>query len=158
MTMPPKTPLKTPPASSLPPPHRPRRFGRSLKPFRHPLLWSALWCGGVAAVVALSLGPAPDLGDLPSGIDKVEHFLAYAALAGGAVQLYPRWRSLLSVGVALVLMGIGLEYAQGALTTDRMMDRADALANTLGVIAGLATQLTPLRDILLRFDCASSAR
>jgi VanZ family protein len=143
--------MSKPPASS-PPTHRPRRFGRSLKPFRYPLLWSALWCGGVAAVVALSLGPVPDLGDLPSGIDKVEHFLAYAALAGGAVQLYPRWRSLLSVGVALVLMGIGLEYAQGALTTDRMMDRADALANTLGVIAGLATQLTPWRDLLLRLD------
>jgi VanZ family protein len=152
MSMPPMSmpPMSKQPAS--PPPHRPRRFGRSLKPFRHPLLWSALWCGGVAAVVALSLGPAPDLGDLPSGIDKVEHFLAYGALAGGAVQLYPRWRSLLSVGVALVLMGIGLEYAQGALTTYRIMDRADALANTLGVIAGLATQLTPWRDLLLRLD------
>lgn len=73
-------------------------------------------------------------------------------LSAGAVQLYPRWRSLLSVGVALVLMGIGLEYAQGALTTDRMMDGMDALANTLGVIAGFATQLTPWRDLLLRFD------
>ena len=46
----------------------------------------------------------------------------------------------------------GLEYAQGALTRTRMMDRADALANTLGVIAGLAVQLTPWRDALLRFD------
>ncbi len=128
------------------------RIGRSLKPFRRPLLWSALWCVAVALVVVLSLIPAPHLGQLPSGADKVEHFLAYAALAAGAVQLYPRWGSLLSVGVALVAMGIGLEYAQGALTEYRMMDRADALANTLGVIAGLGTQLTPWRDALLRFD------
>lgn len=128
------------------------RVGRSLKPFRRPLLWSALWCFAVALVVVLSLVPVPDLGQLPSGTDKVEHFLTYAALAAGAVQLYPRWRSLLSVGVALVLMGIGLEYAQGALTEYRMMDRADALANTLGVIAGLGTKLTPWRDLLLRLD------
>ncbi|MCC7248702.1 MAG: VanZ family protein, partial [Lysobacter sp.] len=31
-------------------------------------------------------------------------------------------------------------------------DRADAFANTLGVILGLATQLTPWRDLLLRLD------
>jgi hypothetical protein len=49
-------------------------------------------------------------------------------------------------------MGIGLEYAQGAFTADRMMDRMDALANTLGVIAGLGLQLTPWRDLLLHFD------
>lgn len=128
------------------------RFGRSLKPFRRPLLWSMLWCAAVAAVVVLSLTPVPDLGELPEHSDKLEHFLAYALLAAGAVQLYPRWRSLVVVGMALVFMGIGLEYAQGALTTTRMMDRADALANTLGVIAGLAIQLTPLRDALLRFD------
>ena len=128
------------------------RFGRSLKPFRRPWLWAGLWCAGVAATVVVSLMPVPDLGRIPSGGDKVEHFLAYALLAAGAVQLYPRWRSLLSVGIGLVVMGIGLEYAQGALTTYRMMDRADALANTLGVIAGLGLQLTPWRDLLLRFD------
>lgn len=128
------------------------RFGRSLKPFRRPLLWSTLWCAAVAAVVVLSLAPVPDLGELPAHSDKFEHFLAYGLLAAGAVQLYPRWRSLVVVGLALVFMGIGLEYAQGALTRTRMMDRADALANTLGVIAGLAIQLTPWRDALLRFD------
>ena len=129
-----------------------RRMGRSLKPFRRPLLWSGLWCLAVSLVVATSLMPVPDLGELPSGTDKAEHFFAYAVLAAGAVQLYPRWRSLLSAGIALVLMGIGLEYAQGALTTDRMMDGMDALANTVGVIVGFGTQLTPWRDLLLRFD------
>ena len=127
-------------------------IGRSLKPFRRPLLWSALWCVAVSLVVVFSLLPGSSLQTLPSVNDKLEHFLSYAALAAGAVQLYPRWRSLLSVGIALVLMGIGLEYAQGALTTDRMMDGADALANTLGVIAGLGTKLTPWRDLLLRLD------
>lgn len=133
------------------------RFGRSLKPFRRPWLWAGLWCVAIAATVVLSLMPVPDLGRLPTGGDKLEHFVTYALLAAGAVQLYPRWRSLLSVGIGLVVMGIGLEYAQGALTTYRMMDRADAFANTLGVIAGLGLQLTPWRDLLLRFDRRPSA-
>ncbi len=129
-----------------------RRFGRSLKPFRRPLLWAGLWCLAVSIVVVFSLMPGSSLQQLPTMNDKLEHFLSYAVLSAGAVQLYPRWRSLLSVGIALVLMGICLEYAQGALTTDRMMDSMDALANTLGVIAGFGTQLTPWRDLLLRFD------
>ena len=31
-------------------------------------------------------------------------------------------------------------------------DRYDALANTIGVLIGLATAFTPWRDALLRFD------
>lgn len=126
--------------------------GRSLKPLRRVRLWSALWCLAIAVVVVVSLIPAPELPDLPPGSDKGEHFLAYFALAVGAVQLFARWPALLGAGLGLVLMGIGLEYAQGALTDTRLMDRWDALANTLGVIVGLATRLTPWRDALLRFD------
>ncbi|HJR73813.1 MAG TPA: VanZ family protein [Luteimonas sp.] len=126
--------------------------GRSLKPFRRPWLWSGLWSVAIAAVVIVSLVPAPQLPDLPPGSDKWEHFLAYAALAAFAVQLYERWPSLLGAGLSLVMLGIGLEYAQGALTETRMMDRWDALANTLGVILGLASRMTRWRDALLNFD------
>ena len=127
------------------------RPGRSLKPFRRPWLWAGLWMLGVAAVVVVSLLPAPDLPDLQVS-DKTEHFAAYALLAAGAVQLYARRLSWFAVCVALALMGIGLEFAQGALTSTRQMDAADALANSLGVLAGLATSLTPWRDALLRFE------
>lgn len=126
--------------------------GRSLKPLRRPLLWSGLWICAIALVVVVSLVPAPELPDLPRGSDKIEHFLAYGVLAAAAVQLYARWPALLGAGIGLVLLGIGLEHAQGALTQTRIMDRWDALANTLGVIAGLATRLTPWCDALLRFD------
>ena len=68
------------------------------------------------------------------------------------MQLYARWPSLLGAGIGLVLLGIGLEYAQGALTDTRMQDAADAFANTLGVIVGLSTRLTPFRDVLLQLD------
>lgn len=133
------------------------RFGRSLKPFRRPWLWSALWCMAIAAVVVGSLLPAADVPvpDMPDG-DKLLHAGAYLALAAMAVQLFPRWSSLLGAGIGLVLLGIGVEYAQGALTADRVADVRDALANTLGVIVGLGTRLTPWRDALLKFDNRST--
>ena len=127
------------------------RLGRAFKPLRRPALWGGLWIAAIAAVVVLSLAPSVPMPDVPDG-DKLGHFLAYFALAAAAVQLYARWSALLGAGIGLVLLGIGLEYAQGALTASRMQDGADALANTLGVIVGLSTRLTPFRDVLLQLD------
>ena len=127
------------------------RPGRSLKPLRHPRAWCALWCLAIAVVVVASLMPGPPMPDFEHS-DKWSHFLTYAVLAAAAVQLFGYWPALRGAGLGLVLLGLGIEYAQGALTHYRMADRADALANTLGVIAGLATRLTPLRDLLLRLD------
>ena len=128
------------------------RVGRSLKPFKHPLLWSSLWMLAVAVVFVASLIPTTGLPDVPKNFDKVEHFLAYAVLAAGAVQLFARRLSWGFVCVLLVLMGIGLEYLQAQMGLGRMLDRNDALANTIGVLIGLATSFTPWRDALLRFD------
>jgi VanZ family protein len=127
------------------------RLRSALKPLRRRWLWSGLWSVSIAVVIVASLLPASGLPEVGGG-DKLHHFLAYFLLAATAVQLYARWPSLLGAGLALVLMGIGLEHAQGILTQTRMADRWDALANTLGVIAGLATRLTPWRDALLRYD------
>ena len=128
------------------------RFGRSLKPFRRPLLWSALWTLAVAVVVVASLVPVQGLPEVPRNFDKVEHFAAYAALAAGAVQLFARRLSWGFVCVLLVLIGIGLEHLQAQMAFGRMLDRNDALANAVGVLVGLATAFTPWRDALLRFD------
>ena len=133
-------------------PPRGAKLGRSLKPLRRPRLWSALWVALIAVVVILSLIAPPELPDMPRGTDKLEHLFAYFVLAAFAVQLFARWPALFGAGLGLVLLGIGLEHTQSAMAVGRMLDREDALANTLGVIAGLATRLTPWRDALLRWD------
>lgn len=126
--------------------------GRSFKPFRRPWLWAGLWALAIAAIVIGSLLPPADLPPMPGGNDKLMHFLGYFVLAAGAVQLFARRIALFSACIAIALLGFGLEWAQGALTSNRQMDAADALANVLGVLAGLATQFTPVRDLLLRLD------
>lgn len=123
-----------------------------LKPFRRPRLWLGLWLLAVAIVVVLSLVNLSGLPPVPEGGDKVEHFLAYALLSASATQLFARRMGCMVVALLLVAVGVGLEFAQGALTTTRMADPRDAVANTLGVLAGLATLFTPLRDMLLAFD------
>ncbi|MBV2209837.1 MAG: VanZ family protein [Thermomonas sp.] len=115
------------------------------------MLWMGLWMLTIALVVAGSLLPGKDLPAVPIN-DKLEHFLAYAVLSASAVQLFVRRLSWAFVAVLLVLMGIGLEFLQAKMALGRMLDRADALANTIGVLLGLATAFTPMRDILLWLD------
>lgn len=125
--------------------------GGALKPLRRPRLWTGLWCAAIAAVVAVSLAPPPPMPPVEGG-DKLGHLLAYGTLSACAVQLFARWRALAVAAAGLALLGAGLEFAQGALTATRTADPLDALANALGVAAGLATRLTPWRDLLLRLD------
>jgi VanZ family protein len=106
----------------------------------------------VALVIVLSLVNLSGLPPVPEGGDKVEHFLAYALLSASAVQLFVRRRACVVVASLLVAMGIALEFAQGTLTATRMADPYDAVANTLGVLAGLATLLTPASRLLLALD------
>lgn len=121
---------------------------KAAKPFRRPWLWLGLWWLAVLVVVVASLSPPPPV-ELPRHGDKVEHLLAYALLAAGAVQVFRRGPPLWLAGLGLVLLGIGLELAQGAFTTTRMADPADALANAAGVALGLLTVRTHWRDALL---------
>ena len=120
-----------------------------LKPLRFPRVWLGLWWLAIVVTIVVCLIPPPPLA-LPQNSDKVEHFLAYFLLASAAVQIYRTRAALLWAGAGLVLLGVGIEFLQGALTTDRMADPMDALANSVGVVAGMAMVLTPLRDLLVR--------
>lgn len=123
----------------------------TLKPLRHQGFWLGLWCAAVLTVIVVCLIPLPEM-NLPQNSDKVEHMLAYFALSASAVQLFGSRRALCWVAAGLVALGVGIEWAQGALTANRMADPMDALANASGVLIGMLTALTPLRDLLLRLQ------
>lgn len=115
--------------------------------------WVAVWAFGLALCVALSLGPPlPGATPLFPHADKLNHALAYAALAWWAMGCFvttaARRRALLS----LLVLGAAMEWAQGALTADRMRDGLDMVANALGV--GLGTALGLWINLPLRIERA----
>lgn len=128
----------------------------ALKPLRRPRLWLGLWIAAIVALIVVCLIPLNSLPPLPENSDKVEHLLGYFALSAAAVQLFGSRRALLVATVGLVALGIGVEIAQG-FTAYRSSDPVDALANTLGVLLGMATALTPWRDLLLRIEKRAGA-
>ncbi|UHQ23728.1 VanZ family protein [Lysobacter sp. 5GHs7-4] len=127
--------------------------GPWLRAFRAPRRWLALGAAGVIAVIAVSLLPAGDLPPSPfANSDKVGHFLTYALLSAYACMLFARMRPQALSAAALIVLGVGLEYAQALLTDSRMGDSRDAFANALGVLAGLMTAPTRLALMLQRID------
>ena len=124
----------------------------ALKPFVRPQRWLGAWWAMVLAVIVGSMLPALLLPDVPQGGDKVQHLLGYFVLAAVAVQVFAGRKALLRAGGGLVAMGVLIEVAQGTLTATRAMDPWDALANTLGVLAGLGTAWLPMRDVLLKLE------
>lgn len=123
----------------------------ALKPLRRPRLWLGLWIAAIVALIVVCLVPLDSLPPLPDNSDKVEHLLGYFLLAAAAVQLFGSRFALSLAAVGLIALGIGVELAQG-YTAYRSSDPADAVANTLGVLLGMATALTPWRDLLLRME------
>ncbi len=124
-----------------------------LRPFHRPWLWCALWLAMIAAVAATCLMPAKDLPPTPfDHFDKLEHFCAYLALSGYGGMLLARSGARALAALAMIALGVGLEFAQAALTDSRSGDVADAVANSLGAVAGLALGRTPAALWLLRLD------
>jgi VanZ family protein len=124
----------------------------ALRTFARPRLWLGVWAFGWVLAIALSLMHPPQLGiDLPDS-DKVGHLLAYATLSAWAAMLFATRRARVGAALALVALGIALEFAQGALTDDRLRDPMDALANTLGVVLGSAVLLGRAQFALQALD------
>lgn len=110
-----------------------------LEPLSHPVACYSAAFVVLALVAIVSLLPVPDMG----GSDKLLHFAAYAGLSAGFALLVRNLSRLLWVVFGLVLYGVALEFLQG-LTGYRLMDIADMLANTVGVVVGVAVWFTPL--------------
>ena len=125
--------------------------GPLLRPFGYPALWVGLWLAAIAATIVVCLLPPPPVA-VPQHFDKLEHVLGYTALSVGAVWLFAGMRGQCRAAAGLVALGVALEWAQGALTTTRLADPADALANATGVLLGLAVAATPAARWLERLD------
>lgn len=98
-----------------------------------------LW---VSMVIVLILSLIPMHGPASvSGQDKLHHFIAYAFLCWLAIQSYRHRFSIISIGLALVFLGLVIELAQ-YFTGYRYAEIADALANTAGIL--LVVMLTYL--------------
>ena len=123
-----------------------------LRAFARPRLWLGIWIFGWVLAIALSLLRPPPMGlDVPDS-DKLGHLLAYATLSAWAMMLFATRRAWALAAVALVALGVGLEFAQGALTDYRLADPRDAVANTLGVLLGLSALLGRAQFALQRLD------
>ena len=103
-----------------------------------------------AAVIVASLVPG-DSGPSVGNLDKLGHFLAYAALATWFGGLFSR-RGYWGVSIGLALLGIGLEVLQDLVARNRTGDANDVVANLAGVGAGLALALWRTGGWALRME------
>lgn len=123
-----------------------------MRQFIKPNLWLGIWVLGWLLCMVLSVTTPPEFSLDVDNSDKIGHFLAYGTLAAWAVMIFRTKRAWALSAIGLVSLGITMEFVQGFLTTTRMMDWHDALANTMGVGLGLCLALLPGQNLLQRLD------
>jgi VanZ family protein len=104
-------------------------------PLRFPRLWLGLGWAAVVFAIVVCLVPVTKL---PSAnlSDKTEHFTAYLMLSLWFAGIYPRTRYWV-IALGLLLLGVLIEFAQGAMHLGRHADALDVFANSTGIVAGL---------------------
>jgi VanZ family protein len=115
-------------------------------------MWIAIGWFGIGLVIYLSLMRDPPGIDIEQG-DKLGHIAAYATLMFWFAQLTDSWARRVVIAIALVALGVGLEFAQRE-TGYRTFDYADMAADAIGVGVGwlLASPRLPnLLSMLQRF-------
>ena len=114
-------------------------------------LWRGIGWLMLAVVVFLTLTPnPPKLGITLLSWDKAQHTLAYAFLAWWFLQAgFSATTATIVTG--LILLGVALEFAQGAMGV-RFMEVTDMVANALGVVIGWVLTRTPVGEVLSRLD------
>lgn len=105
-----------------------------------PRLRAGLLLGAVVALAGvswLSLSGTPTIPVGPKLDDKVNHFIAYATLAFLFAGSQKRPVAYVLTAAVLVIYGVGIEAAQGLMGQGREASFWDAVANCLGIAAGL---------------------
>lgn len=116
-------------------------------------IWLSIGYALLSMTAVLSLIPGPDIG----GGDKLVHFVTYALLSGWFSLIVKYSRTLWVVLFGLIAFGLLMEYLQG-FTSYRRQDIDDAIANSAGVMVGIAIHFSPLRGMLVKFDKFLHAR
>ncbi len=116
-------------------------------------IWLSIGYALLSMTAVLSLIPGPDIG----GGDKLVHFVTYALLSGWFSLIVKYSRTLWAVLLGLIAFGLLMEYLQG-FTSYRRQDIDDAIANSAGVMVGIAIHFSPLRGMLVKFDKFLHAR
>jgi VanZ family protein len=99
--------------------------------------WRAIGWALVTAVVWGSLASLPELPVQIEGGDTAAHVVAYTVLMVWFAQLDEHAAARVALAAGFVAMGVGLEFAQGALSY-RNFDVIDMAANATGVVLGWA--------------------
>jgi len=110
-------------------------------------IWLAAGWLLVGLVVYLSLMPHPPEPMSFENSDKIEHAFAYGVLALWFCQIYMSAKSRMVLVLALVGLGVALEYVQG-WTGYRTFDVLDMLADAIGVLLGRLLACTSLERVL----------
>jgi VanZ family protein len=109
---------------------------------RHPRSWLVIGWMLIAFAVLVNLVPGNELPNTGMN-DKFEHTIAYGLLTLWFAGIYPRSRYVV-IAVALFIMGVGIEFAQGVMHLGRQADVRDVVANTSGIAIGLTLALIGL--------------
>lgn len=112
--------------------------------------WLAAGCAILAAIVWLSVMPAPPEIEVTQG-DKIGHVLAYGVLMFWFCQLDTAPARRLGYALAFAALGVGLEFIQGALGY-RSFEAWDMVADAAGVGAGWLAATLVKPAILERFS------
>lgn len=117
-----------------PSPHGPGTITRRLAAFASPAAKVGLVVG-IVAVVVLSPVPQEAVPDT-TGWDKLNHLLAYCAVALCGALAFRNPRALVMIGIGLFVLGGALEVVQ-AFLPNREASFADGIANGIGIATGL---------------------
>lgn len=108
------------------------------------LIRITMFTAACAVVLWLSLAPGTAIPSV-SLWDKAEHATAYFGLALIGAAAFPSRLGRLAGG--LFLLGVGVELLQAFMDLGRQGDPLDALANSIGIAAGIGLALA-IRDAI----------
>lgn len=119
------------------------------------LRYKTLWVGiGILMLVTVAVASVISLPAPVKSVmlhDKVLHTVAYAGLMGWFAQIYRHDLTRLLLAVALMMMGVVIEFIQGTVP-QRQFDVLDMVANTSGVLLAWALAYTWVGNVLEKVE------